>query len=38
MDKCGLNADAKAVAFSLPVTATAGMRLMEPEAEGTEEL
>ena len=31
MDKTGLNTEAKAIAFSLPVTATAGMRLMEEE-------
>jgi len=33
MDNAGLKADAKAIAFSLPVTATAGMRLMEEEPE-----
>ena len=38
MDLCGLNAEAKAVAFSLPVTAVAGMRLMEQDAESTDEL
>ncbi len=33
MEQAGLTTDAKAVAFSLPVTATAGMRLMEEEGE-----
>lgn len=33
MDQAGLNTEAKAIAFSLPVTSTAGMRLMEEEAE-----
>ena len=33
MDQTGLTTDAKAIAFSLPVTATAGMRLMEEEQE-----
>ena len=33
MDHVGLSTDAKAIAFSLPVTATAGMRLMEEEKE-----
>lgn len=33
MDHAGLTTDAKAIAFSLPVTSTAGMRLMEEEAE-----
>jgi len=33
MDQAGLNSDAKAIAFSLPVTSTAGMRLMEEEQE-----
>lgn len=33
MDQAGLNAEAKAIAFSLPVTSTAGMRLMEEETE-----
>ena len=33
MDKAGLTTDAKAVVFSLPVTATAGMRLREIEEE-----
>ncbi len=31
MDKAGLQTGAKAIAFSLPVTSTAGMRLMEEE-------
>ena len=31
MDQAGLTSDAKAVVFSLPVTSTAGMRLMEME-------
>lgn len=31
MDKAGLQSGAKAIAFSLPVTSTAGMRLMEEE-------
>jgi len=31
MDQAGLTTDAKAVAFSLPVTETAGLRLMEAE-------
>ena len=29
MEQAGLATDAKAIAFSLPVTSTAGMRLME---------
>ncbi len=33
MDQAGLNTDAKAITFSLPVTGTAGMRLMEEEPE-----
>ena len=33
MDHAGLNSDAKAIAFSLPVTDVAGMRLMEEEPE-----
>ena len=33
MEQAGLTTDAKAVAFSLPVTSTAGMRLMEIESE-----
>ena len=33
MDRTGLHSEAKAIAFSLPVTATAGMRLMEEEKE-----
>ena len=33
MDQAGLTTDAKAVVFSLPVTGTAGMRLMEVEQE-----
>lgn len=33
MDQAGLTSDAKAVVFSLPVTSTAGMRLMEMEQE-----
>ena len=33
MDHAGLKAEAKAIAFSLPVTATAGMRLREEEQE-----
>lgn len=31
MDRAGLQTNAKAIAFSLPVTSTAGMRLMEEE-------
>lgn len=31
MKKAGLETDAKAIAFSLPVTDTAGLRLLEPE-------
>ena len=34
MEHAGLSTDAKAIVFSLPVTATAGMRLMEEEQEG----
>ena len=33
MDQAGLTSEAKAIAFSLPVTSTAGMRLMEEEQE-----
>ena len=33
MEQAGLASNAKAIAFSLPVTATAGMRLMEEEPE-----
>lgn len=33
MTKAGLDSKAKAIVFSLPVTSTAGMRLMEDEAE-----
>lgn len=33
MDHAGLTTDAKAIVFSLPVTSTAGMRLMEEEKE-----
>ena len=33
MEQAGLASNAKAIAFSLPVTATAGMRLMEEELE-----
>ena len=33
MEQAGLTTDAKAIAFSLPVTATAGMRLTEEEPE-----
>ena len=33
LDQAGLTSDAKAVVFSLPVTSTAGMRLMEMEQE-----
>lgn len=38
MKKAGLETDAKAVVFSLPVTDTAGLRLLEPEesAEGSD--
>ncbi len=32
MKKAGLETDAKAIVFSLPVTDTAGLRLLEPEA------
>ena len=38
MEKSGLSAEAKAIAFSLPVTATAGMRLLETEPENSSEL
>ena len=31
MKKAGLETDAKAIVFSLPVTDTAGLRLLEPE-------
>ena len=34
MDQAGMTTDAKAIVFSLPVTATAGMRLLEDEPEG----
>jgi len=33
MDKAGLESKAKSIVFSLPVSATAGMRLMEESAE-----
>lgn len=33
MEQAGLNSEAKAIAFSLPVTSTAGLRLMEAEPE-----
>ena len=33
MDQAGMTTDAKAIVFSLPVTATAGMRLLEDEPE-----
>lgn len=33
MEQAGLHAEAKAITFSLPVTSTAGMRLMEAEQE-----
>ena len=33
MDQAGLNSEAKAIAFSLPVTSTAGMRLLEEDPE-----
>ena len=33
MDKAGMNSKAKSIVISLPVTSTAGMRLMESEAE-----
>ena len=33
MDKAGMNSKAKSIVISLPVTGTAGMRLMESEAE-----
>lgn len=33
MEQTGLNSEAKAIAFSLPVTNTAGLRLMEAEPE-----
>lgn len=33
MDHAGMNTKAKSIVFSLPVTATAGMRLMEEEGE-----
>lgn len=33
MDQAGMTTDAKAIVFSLPVTGTAGMRLMEEEPE-----
>jgi len=33
MEQAGLTTDAKAIAFSLPVTSVAGMRLMEEEQE-----
>ena len=34
MDQAGMTTDAKAIVFSLPVTATAGMRLLEDEPDG----
>lgn len=37
MDEAGLNSKAKSVVFSLPVTETAGMRLLETEEEPPEE-
>lgn len=37
MDEAGLNSKAKSVVFSLPVTETAGMRLLEEEEEPPEE-
>lgn len=36
MEKAGLQSKAQAVAFSLPVTSTAGMRLMEPVEEASD--
>lgn len=33
MEQAGLSTDAKAIVFSLPVTATAGMRLLEEESD-----
>lgn len=33
IEKAGMNSKAKSIVFSLPVTSTAGMRLMEDEAE-----
>lgn len=36
MEKAGLQSKAQAVAFSLPVTSTAGMRLTEPVEEGSD--
>lgn len=37
IDQAGLQTKAQAIAFSLPVTAVAGMRLIDPEESGTEE-
>ncbi len=37
MDKAGLNSDAKSIVFSLPVTGTAGMRLLELAGDDTDE-
>ena len=36
MDKAGLKSKAQSIMFSLPVTSTAGMRLMEEVAEDSE--
>lgn len=37
MDEAGINSKAKSIVFSLPVTSTAGMRLMEEESAAAEE-
>lgn len=37
MDKAGMNTDAKSIVFSLPVTGTAGMRLLELAKDETDE-
>ena len=37
MDKAGMNTDAKSIVFSLPVTGTAGMRLLELAGDETDE-
>ena len=37
MTKAGMDTDAKSIIFSLPVTGTAGMRLLEPAGDETDE-
>ena len=37
MDKAGMNTEAKSIVFSLPVTGTAGMRLLELAGDDTDD-